>query len=219
LVAWTLAPNGLPHGGETREASALRYSPARKPGSSPMSMWSHGRRASTGSVRVNLSGSTPAPASASSQRWNEKHSRQPFEPGPREVRPLEHLGHVAVAAGEQALEPALLLVVRLELEPVALGQLAQQLDLAVQVLDPLHRRPLERRVRLGHVLRDRHGHRRHARVQPERPRDLADAATGLRDADDVGLRLGRQPHDEVHLDAVVAALEDPPRRRSGCLRR
>ena len=50
---------GFPHGGESRSLSALRYSLARKSGSSPMSMWLHGSRAVTGSVPSGRAVSNP----------------------------------------------------------------------------------------------------------------------------------------------------------------
>ena len=45
FVWWISMPATLPHGGLARPLSALRYSPSRKPSSSPTSMWSHGSRA------------------------------------------------------------------------------------------------------------------------------------------------------------------------------
>ena len=68
------------------------------------------------------------------------------------------------------------------------------------------RKPLERRVRLGHEARD--GHRD---LDAALPLDFLVAVDNfLRefcDADDVLVRLGRQPHHEVELDRLPALLE------------
>ena len=50
FVWWTNAPATLPHGGDSRLFERLAVLARRKPSSSPTSMWSHGRRAVTGSV-------------------------------------------------------------------------------------------------------------------------------------------------------------------------
>ena len=130
------------------------------------------------------------------------------EAGAAAVRVLQRVAHPPIPAGEETLEPALAGVVGLERDLVATGEPLEQIDLAVVVLDRVHRRPLEGRVRLGHVLRDRAGHGRHPR-ETELLGDVPDPLAGLGDADHVLLGLAGQTHDEVHLHPVVAALEDP----------
>ena len=85
----------------------------------------------------------------------------------------------------------------------------QQLLLARDLLLAVHRRPLERRVRLGDVGRHRRDHLRAALVAAP---DLLHARRGLDDAEHVLVGLGRQPDHEVELHAREPAAEHAVRR-------
>src|SRR5207247_3952711 len=70
---------------------------------------------------------------------------------------LDDVGETAIAARQDALDVAEAGLVILERDALALRLLAQHALLAQHVVDRVHRAPLERRVRLGHVRADRDG--------------------------------------------------------------
>ena len=97
----------------------------------------------------------------------------------------------------------------LEADASFLCETPEHRHLPLERLHGVHGGPLERGVRLGHVLAHAGGHLGHP-SQPELARHLPDPPRRLDDAGDVLVGLRREPHDEVHLHPVVAALEDTP---------
>ena len=103
----------------------------------------------------------------------------------------------AVATAHDALGERRFGVVPLELRgALAAQRAAHEIDLAVQLFDPVLTEPLERRVRLGHEAAERNGARRVLRVPAA---DLDDGPRQLGDAERVGVALGGEAGEEVEL--------------------
>jgi hypothetical protein len=130
----------------------------------------------------------------------------PFLEGPSGTPDaLDDASDAAIAAARDAFDQRRARVVPLELDAAdARRRVAQQVDLATQLVDSVLPEPLERRVRLRHEPADRGGDRCARRVA------LADgdALGGERgDPERVGVSLGRQPGEEVQLESLPTLAE------------
>ena len=118
---------------------------------------------------------------------------------------LHHRSEPAVSAAQRPLENRFARIVPSEIEPRAAAAAPQQLVLGRKLGGRLLTRPLERRVRLRHVIGGRDPHPRAL------AHDLAADRFHLRgpvhDPLHIGHRLRRQPHHEVQLDAAPAVLK------------
>ena len=118
---------------------------------------------------------------------------------------LDDRAEPPVAPRRQPLGQRGLGVVPRELEGLgAPGRVAQQVDLAAQLLDRVLAEPLERRERLGHEPADRRLDRRALGVAAA---DVDAVAGQVDDAERVLVGLRRQPGEEVQLDPPPARAE------------
>ena len=115
---------------------------------------------------------------------------------------LEDRAEPAVASAGDAFDERGRGVVPTQLHaPITTQVVAQEVDLAPQVVDRVLPEPLEGRVGLGHEAPHRRGHRRRAVVPPS---DLDAVARQLRDPERVLVHLRRHADQEVELHAPPA---------------
>ncbi len=204
------APATFPHGGDSRLLSALRYSATRKPSSSPTSMWLHGKRALTGIVPRNRCGSTWCASKARSHTSTRSCSSHESKRAPLRyaVSSTSHKLRSPRAKTPSSHEPSESCMRSSTRAPLASCSSHDCFSRTSSAA--IHRRPLKGRVRLRHVRRDAHGHRRRRRAAIALHAE-ADLARALSDADDfahVLFLLRRQADHEVELHARELARED-----------
>src|SRR5262249_22815002 len=111
---------------------------------------------------------------------------------------LDRATDATVTARRDAFGERRARVVPLHLRARSLARVAQEADLAAELVDTVPPEPLERRLRLRHEPTDRHGR---AGLLAVLPADLGDALCELGDAERVVVHLGRQAGQEVELHA------------------
>ena len=163
----------------------------------PAVMWSQGRTSSCGAVPGHVPVGVEALGVHRVDPAVEREVLAPLlERAARAPHALDDPADPAVAAARDALGERRRRVVPLHLRARALGRVAQQRDLAPQLVDAVLPEPLERRVRLRHEATDRH---RAARLLRVLAADVDDVLGELGDAERVFVHLGRQPGEEVEL--------------------
>ena len=203
------SPRGRPRRG--RRASPARGSPC---GGRPRGGPRAGSRPRCGGGGRTSRATRPWLAMASTQRSRSKFSLHSWNVPPAAPDVLDDRAEAAIAAADEALDRWVALgSCHLMLHALgAAGVVAQQVDLALQLLDGVLPEPLERGERLGHEPADRHGDRRALGVVLA---ELDAVAGQLGDAEGVLVGLGGQPGEEVelHPPPALASRRRRPRRR------
>ena len=172
----------------------------------PAVMWSHGSTSSRVRCRVTYqSGSRPSAAIASSPAVEREVLAPLLEGATRRAstrsmtRPTRRSPRLAIPSANVAAGSC-----HFTCAARALGRVAQQRDLAPQLVDAVLAEPLERRVRLRHEAAERHGAAGLLRVLAA---DVDHVLGERRDAERVLVGLGGKADHEVELDAPPARLQ------------